>query len=869
VIRRASVLLLISISILAGGARRAEAEFGFAPGSVSFQILDAAGNPEGRAGGHPDRVDLQFAFNLLGEAVDGNVKEIVTELPPGMIGNTTGLPTCPRAILDSGFEEKECPPDSQVGVATLTAPGQEEAREIGIYNAEPVPGQIGELGQAFVAKFPLEITLGAGGAVGLRQSELPQGIPLSAVKTELWGVPADHQEEPGPRTAFLTLPTRCEATPPTVTIRARSWQEPDVWRTASASAPVPLDGCAGLRFEPEVQLALTAGVQDEPTGLGVTVVNPSTEAPDQLVSSGVESLSVALPEGVSVSPGGLETVALCGAAAFALESTGPPRCPAAARIGSATVTAAALPSPMAGSVFLGEGRSPAAFAVLVAVEGFGTALKLEGELRADPRTGRLTVTFPKLPPLPFGELSLDLLGGARALLATPVRCGATSAAATLVPLSGTAAVTRTEPISIGRLGGGSGCPAGEPFEPKFSAGTTGLGAGRPTDFVVDLERQPGEAALGGFELSLPNGLSAALGAVERCGAAAAAAGTCPAASRVGSVLARVGSGSALPTLSGSAYLTGPYRGAPFGIAVALPASLGPFDAGTIVARGTIRIRPLSGRVSIAMDPLPALVDGISIRLRSLALELDREGFVRNPTSCAPAEVGAALSSTTGARVARSSPFAVKGCDRLSFHPRVAMALGGGGGSGAEGLPLTLTLRSPAGGTNLRRLDLPLPAHLQSDIAKVRELCARGEALHGRCRAGAQVGTALARSPLVAGPLRGKVFLVQPHGTGLPDLWTSLAGEGLKLAVRAKVVTEGGRLQAQLVGLPDLPLSYFRMRLAGGPHGLLRSSADLCRGPGAEESVTAALEGQDRAYRLERVRVQHPGCGGSKRRGGGA
>lgn len=85
------------------------ASFGVEPGSV----LMATSSPQ--AGAHPD-VTTSFELATSGpQQPAGSVKDVRADLPPGLVGNTVGLPRCTTARALEG----ECPRDTIVGVANV------------------------------------------------------------------------------------------------------------------------------------------------------------------------------------------------------------------------------------------------------------------------------------------------------------------------------------------------------------------------------------------------------------------------------------------------------------------------------------------------------------------------------------------------------------------------------------------------------------------------------------------------------------------------------------------------------------------------------------------------------------------------------
>jgi hypothetical protein len=81
------------------------------------------------------------------------------------------------------------------------------------------------------------------------------------------------------------------------------------------------------------------------------------------------------------------------------------------------------------------------------------------------------------------------------------------------------------------------------------------------------------------------------------------------------------------------------------------AKVGPFDLGTVVIRSAIRVDPQSARVAIdsaGSDPIPHILEGFPLRLRDIAIAIDRPHFMVNPTDCDPFALTSTLTGS-GAR----------------------------------------------------------------------------------------------------------------------------------------------------------------------------------------------------------------------------
>jgi hypothetical protein len=203
-------------------------------------------------------------------------------------------------------------------------------------------------------------------------------------------------------------------------------------------------------------------------------------------------------------------------------------------------------------------------------------------------------------------------------------------------------------------------------------------AGAFSPLVLSFSRSDTDQGLSGLSLSLPPGLLAELAGVQLCSDARATAGTCPAGSQVGTVEAGAGPGSSPFFLPGKVFLTGPYKGGPYGLAVVVPAIAGPFNLGVVVVRQSIHADPTDAHVSVVSDPFPTILQGIPLRIRRIDVTVDRSNFILNPTSCHPMQITGTLTSTRGLAEPVASRFQVGGCQALPFSPQLRIGLSGRG-----------------------------------------------------------------------------------------------------------------------------------------------------------------------------------------------
>ena len=93
--------------------------------------------------------------------------------------------------------------------------------------------------------------------------------------------------------------------------------------------------------------------------------------------------------------------------------------------------------------------------------------------------------------------------------------------------------------------------------------------------------------------------------------------------------------------------------------------------------------------------LPQIIFGVPLRLKRITVDIDRPGFMFNPTNCAAQQVTAVLSGSGNAKATVDSPFAAAGCGSLAFKPGFAVSTSGKT-SKADGASLDAKLSYPVG-----------------------------------------------------------------------------------------------------------------------------------------------------------------------------
>jgi hypothetical protein len=713
---------------------------------------------------------------------------------------------------------------------------------------------------------------------------------------------------------FLTNPTLCAGRAPKTTLRADTYQAPaayvsrTVYNGADLLGGVPrlsesfLTGCNSLAFEPTLEFGPTGSEgdttqADEPTGTTFDLHVPQAKEEAGInATPELKDASVTLPEGMTADPSAADGLQACSNAQFglgsAVEPTGAAACPLASQIGTVKVVTPLLEKPLEGQVFLGEpecapcnaadaddGRIFRLFLQVRSVER-GVIVKLVGHVSANSTTGRLQATFTEQPQLPFSELHLTFKGGARAPLANPQTCGQFTTTSDLTPwsTSGLGGLSGSEPIAgtpdatpsssfaVDSNGQGGAC-SGMGFSPSFDAGSQTPAAAASSPFSVTIGREDREQDVSGVTVTTPPGLLGKIAGIPLCPEAQANAGTCGAESQIGTTTVGAGPGPDPFYLSGRVYLTGTYKGGPFGLSIVVPAIAGPFNLGTVVVRASIAVNPTTAVLTITSDPLPQFVDGVQLRLRKINVEVNRAGFMLNPTNCSAQSVGATITAAQGASSRASTPFEVGDCPTLDFTPKLTASTQAHT-SKADGASLIVVVKSASGQANIAKVDLQLPKQLPARNSTLNKACteARFDANPANCPEGSDIGTATAFTPILNVPLRGPAYLVSHGGAAFPDVEFVLQGEGVTIVLDGKTDIKKGITYSRFDSVPDAPISSFETDLNEGPHSIFatdlptNANGSMC---GQPLSIPTIITGQNGKQVKQTTKIAVTGCKAAK------
>ncbi len=830
-------------------------------------------------------------------------RDIAVDLPPGLVANPQAVPHCTLAdyFSEECARPKVAIGDACIRFFGWTEGG---CRIISpILNLQPehaFPAEFGILigGAPFIL---VTTQIRTGGDYGATAVNVAGEANVSRIKTTFWGVPADPghdalrgkecqhvgatfqsvvelerqcEGEEGVGSGggsaeveempYLTMPTECSGNPLPIVGRYDSWQVPGEYtkRTDEVSA---VERCNVLSFQPTIEAGPTTNLADAPSGFEFHLHVPQHEDPEGVATPELKEAAVRFPKGLSINPASGDGLGTCSEAQIGLHSDAPASCPNSSELGSVEVNTPLLHEPLLGFLYLATPRQNPAGSLLagyMSFEGQGVLIKLAGKFETDPATGQITAKFLENPQLPFEDLKLNVFGGARGALRTPAVCGAYETTSELTPFSAPESGPPATPSAEfetehGPTGGE--CPYSEtdlPNSPRFHAGTESSQAGIYSPFALKLVRDDGTQEVTKVDTTLPKGLVGRLAGTSYCsdagiaqaksreheggGAEEQASPSCPTGSEVGTVDVGAGAGPTPLYVHGRAYLAGPYKGAPLSLAIITPAVAGPFDLGTVVVRAALHVDPETTQIHAVSDPIPTILEGIPLDVRSITLKLSKPDFTLNPTSCEESFFTGSALSILNVAAPLSQRFQVGGCPALAFKPKLSLQLKGGT-KRTKHPALTAVLKMPPGDANIAAAQVTLPHSELLDQGHIGTICTKVQFAANACPAKSVYGQARAFSPLLDQPLEGPVYL-RSSSHKLPDLVADLNGQ-IQVVLAGRVDAVHERLRTSFEAVPDAPVSKFVLQMQGGKKGLVVNQENLC-GKHAELKATALFSGQN-------------------------
>jgi hypothetical protein len=828
-------------------------------------------------------------------------KDVRYNLPKGLLGTTVGVPRCTMAdVEDESNCPRDTMVGAATTIVGPSSAGPRLDFTVPVYNIAPAPGE--PLALAFNAIFfPVRIDTSvlSDGEYNARVTvpDITTAASFYMSSVTIWGDPAEHNG-PGPdnaakdlgseppyftfggagteppaegnlvgtvdekRVPLLTNPTQCSESLTDV-FETDSWETPGYFEGAgTAKAGLGTDtGCGQLSFQAGVSMVPDTFEAGAPAGYTFKLNVPQNTEPEGLATPYVKRVSVTLPEGTVISPSAADGLGDCSSEQFfgpadeqhQERPATPGACPRNSQVGTVRVKSPALEEELTGDVYLGtpectgangvctpedaaNGNMVHLYVQLVGEGEDGVVVKLEGKGYVNQQTGQITTVFENNPQLPFSEFKLTLQGGERATLANPRTCGQVHTTADLTPWSTpyTPDASPESPFVID-----ANC-FGAQFNPSFSFGTTSDQAGGYSPFSVSFGRGDDEGFLNGIQVRTPPGLLGMLSHVKLCEEPQANAGTCGPESQIGETTVETGPG-ADPFLvtGGKVYITGPYKGAPYGLSIVVPAKAGPYTLagttgqGTVVNRSAISVNPETSALTITSDPLPTILDGIPLQLRLVNVTINRPEFIFNSTSCNKMAIGGTLTDTQAAGVNEASSYQVTNCGALKFKPGFAVSTSGKT-SKAKGASLDAKVTYPNTGqgteADIAKVKVDLPKQLPSRLTTLQKACLAAvfDANPANCPAASVIGTARVKTPVLPVELTGPVYFVSHGGEAFPSLTVVLQGDGVRVdLVGATFISHAGITSNTFNTVPDVPFESFEIYFPEGKYSALAANGNLC------------------------------------------
>jgi RTX calcium-binding nonapeptide repeat (4 copies) len=257
-----------------------------------------------------------------------------------------------------------------------------------------------------------------------------------------------------------------------------------------------------------------------------------------------------------------------------------------------------------------------------------------------------------------------------------------------------------------------------------------------------------------------------------------------------------------------------------------------------------------------------------VHINSTALTLN-SSFMTNPTSCGTKTTRITGTSYEGDTQTITASFNSINCGAQAYNPNLGVTIDMTGDATTVLNPeLTTEVTQGLDQANSRRVEAILPKTVQANNATLNNQCPASSfpldpAVPQGCSKSTQVGTAVARTPLLSQPLQGPVYLIQNPGL-LPKVGLDLKGPLPARIIGNATPTSDFRLDNVFgdvpPGLPDVPLSSFRLTFGGGKGGLIVATDSICDGPSVYNAKFDSFGGQ---HKEQTSNAKVIGCGFAK------
>ena len=386
-LRRASVWTTIATvaAILVALSAAGNANAAFQISSFSATALNRDGSVDLEAGSHPFEYVVHFSVNTNSSGeLEGVMREVSVDLPPGLVGNPQAIPQCSGAAFEG--LQVACPGNSQIGIVEAKPEGS-PLTFINLFNVVPPAGVPARIGGSFfgVTSFLDAAVRPSDYGITVSDIALPTTTAkIQSVTARIWGVPADPAHDAlrqcrGPEkelingcssdvgpVPFLTLPTSCSG-PLRTTLTVHSVAEPTVPRSATTES---LDGgghlaglgsCGKEPFKPTISVRPETTASSSPSGLNVELSLPQNQSATLPATAHLKNATVTLPKGLVLNPStatGLAACALQGGEGINLPGSSEPaagepaKCPPASKVGTVDVDTPLLDHTLPGTVYI-------------------------------------------------------------------------------------------------------------------------------------------------------------------------------------------------------------------------------------------------------------------------------------------------------------------------------------------------------------------------------------------------------------------------------------------------------------------------------------------------------------------------------------